>query len=110
VVLEFLGSSVPGYRVEYVEDAQHCGSGEGIRAAGSGMLAITLRGTQAHDERGQATVSPRERRLQMPVIKEYEFSCDFEGVTQVVLGVAAANRYRVTELQNPTRLIVDVQQ
>jgi hypothetical protein len=31
-------------------------------------------------------------------------------VTQVVLGVAAANRYRVTELQNPTRLIVDVQQ
>ncbi len=110
VVLEFLGGSVPGYRVEYVDGAQQCGSGDAVRTAGDGTLAITLRGTQAHDERGQATVSPRERRLQMPVIKEYKFSCDFEGVTQVVLGVATPNRYRVTELQNPTRLIVDVQQ
>jgi hypothetical protein len=110
VVMEFAGGSVPGYRVEYVDGAQQCGSGDAVRTAGDGALAITLRGTQAHDERGQATVSPRERRLQMPVIKEYEFSCDFEGVTQVVLGVASPNRYRVTELQNPTRLIVDVQQ
>ncbi|HLM68704.1 MAG TPA: hypothetical protein VK358_14290 [Longimicrobium sp.] len=110
VVLEFAGASVPGYRVEYVDGAHQCGSGDAVRTAGDGTLAITLRGTQAHDERGQATVSPRERRLQMPLIKEYEFSCDFEGVTQVVLGVATPNRYRVTELQNPTRLIVDVQQ
>ncbi|HVH13237.1 MAG TPA: hypothetical protein VM759_09305 [Longimicrobium sp.] len=110
VVLEFLGSSVPGYRVEYVDRAQQCGSGDDVRTAGDGMLAITLRGTQAHDERGRATVSARDRRLQMPVIKGYEFSCDFEGVTQLVLGVASPNRYRVTELQNPTRLIVDVQQ
>ncbi len=110
VVLEFAGSSVPGYRVEYVNGAQQCGSGDDVRVAGDRMLAITLRGTQAHDERGQATVTPRERRLQMPLIKEYEMSCDFEGVTQVVLGVTGSNRYRVTELQGPTRLIVDVQQ
>lgn len=110
VVLEFLGGSVPGYRVEYVDRVHHCGSGEPLRVAGDGWLAITLRGTEAHDERGQSTVSPRERRLQMPIVKEYEFSCDFEGEVQVVLGVSSPNRYRVTELQNPTRLIVDVQQ
>lgn len=111
LVLEFLGGSVPGYRVEYVDrPVHHCGSGEPLRVAGDGWLAITLRGTEAHDERGQSTVSPRERRLQMPVVKEYEFSCDFEGEVQVVLGVSSPNRYRVTELQNPTRLIVDVQQ
>jgi hypothetical protein len=110
VVLEFLGSSVPGYRVEYAGEASQCGSGDRVRAAGDGMLVVTLRGTQAHDERGQATVAPRERRLQMPVVKEYEFSCDFEGVVQVVLGVAGRNQYRVMELQNPARLIVDVQQ
>jgi hypothetical protein len=111
LVLEFLGGSVPGYRVEYVDrPVHHCGSGEPVRVAGDGWLAITLRGTEAHDERGQATVQPRERRLQMPVIKGYEFSCDFEGVTQVALGLASGNRYRVTELQNPTRLIVDIQQ
>ena len=110
MVLEFAGSEVPGYRVEYVDGPAQCASGEPVGVAGDGALAITLRGTQAHDDRGQVTVSPRERRLQMPLVKEYEFTCDFEGEVQVVLGVASPNRYRVTELQNPTRLIVDVQQ
>ena len=111
VVLEFLGGQAPGYRVEYVDrPVRHCGSGEPARVAGDGWLAITLRGTQAHNDRGQATVQPRERRLNMSVVQEMEFTCDFEGVVQVVLGVASPNRYRVTELQNPTRLIVDVQQ
>lgn len=111
VVLEFLGSQAPGYRVEYVNGpAYHCGSGEAASLAGAGRLAITLRGTEAHNERGQATVQPRERRLNMSVVREMEFTCDFEGEVQVVLGVAAPNRFRVTELSNPTRLIVDVQQ
>lgn len=111
VVLEFVGGEVPGYRVEYVDrPARNCASGDAVSIAGDGLLVITLRGTQAHDDRGQVTVSPRERRLQMPLVKEYEFTCDFEGEVQVVLGVASPNRYRVTELQNPTRLIVDVQQ
>ena len=111
VVLEFLGSQVPGYRVEYVDGpVSQCGSGEATRVAGAGRLAITLRGTQAHNDRGQATVLPRERRVNMSVVQEMEFTCDFEGVVQLVLGVAAPHRYRVTELRNPTRLIVDVQQ
>jgi hypothetical protein len=111
VVLEFLGSGVPGYRVEYVDrPVRQCGSGDPTPVAGDAWLAITLRGTQAHDERGQATVRQRERRLQMPIVKEVEFVCDFEGVVEIVLGVASPNRYRVTELANPTRLIIDVQQ
>jgi hypothetical protein len=111
VVLEFLGSAAPGYRVEYVDrPVRQCGSGDATSIAGDAALSITLRGTQAHDERGQVTVQQRERRLQMPVLKEVEMVCDFEGVVQVVLGVARPNRYRITELQNPTRIIVDVQQ
>lgn len=111
VVLEFLGSGAPGYRVEYVDrPVRQCGSGDPTPVAGDAWLAITLRGTQAHDERGRATVQHRERRLQMPIVKELEFVCDFEGVVEIVLGVSSPNRYRVTELANPTRLIVDIQQ
>ncbi|HEV3051182.1 MAG TPA: hypothetical protein VGX50_12790, partial [Longimicrobium sp.] len=70
VVLEFLGSGVPGYRVEYVDKPVHaCGSGDPVAVAGDGWLAITLRGTQAHNDQGQATVQQRERRLQMPIVK-----------------------------------------
>lgn len=111
VVLEFLGGSVPGYRVEYVDKPVHqCGSGDPTPVAGDAWIAITLRGTQAHNDQGQATVQTRERRLQMPIVKEVEFTCDFEGVVELVLGVSRPNRYRVVELQNPTRLIIDVQQ
>lgn len=111
VVLEFLGSGVPGYRVEYVDKPVHaCGSGDPVPVAGDAWLAITLRGTQAHNDQGQATVQQGERRLQMPIIKELEFICDFEGVVELVLGVSRPNRYRITELQNPTRLIIDIQQ
>ena len=111
VVLEFLGSGVPGYRVEYVDrPVHHCGSGDPVPVAGDAWLAVTLRGTQAHTDQGQATVQQRERRLQMPIVKELEFTCDFEGVVEIVLGVSRPNRYRITELQNPTRLIIDVQQ
>ncbi|HEX5870756.1 MAG TPA: hypothetical protein VFY65_10090, partial [Longimicrobium sp.] len=111
VVLEFLGSGVPGYRVEYVDrPVHHCGSGDPVPVAGDAWLSVTLRGTQAHTDQGEPTIRGRERRLQMPIVKELEFTCDFEGVVQIVLGVSRPNRYRVTELQNPTRLIVDVQQ
>jgi hypothetical protein len=111
VVLEFLGSGAPGYRVEYVDrPVRQCGSGDPTPVAGDAWLSITLRGTQAHTDQGQATVQQRERRLQMPIVKELEFTCDFEGVVQIVLGVSTPNRYRVVELQNPTRLIVDIQQ
>lgn len=111
VVLEFLGSGVPGYRVEYVDRPVHaCGSGDPVPVAGDAWLAITLRGTQAHTEQGEATVNQRERRLDMPIVKELEFICDFEGVVEIVLGVSRPNRYRITELQNPTRLIIDIQQ
>lgn len=111
VVLEFLGSGVPGYRVEYVDrPVRHCGSGDPLQLAGDAWLLITLRGTQAHTDAGQATVQSRERRLQMPIVKELEFACDFEGVVEIALGVSSPNRYRVVELQNPTRLIIDVQQ
>jgi hypothetical protein len=111
VVLEFLGSAAPGYRVEYIDrPVRQCGSGEPTGIAGDAWLSITLRGAQAHTDAGQPTVTDRERRLRMPVVQELEFVCDFEGVVQVVLGVASPNRFRVVELQNPTRLIVDVQQ
>ena len=111
VVLEFLGGAAPGYRVEYVDrPVRQCGSGEVTRVAGDAWLAITLRGAQAHDERGRATVQARERRLNMDVVQEMAFTCDFEGVVQIVFGVSSPNPYRITELQNPTRLIVDVQQ
>lgn len=109
VVFEFEGSAVPGYHVEYVDrPVIQCGSGEPVEVAGDGWLEVRLVPAQAHTEEGRPTAGERERRLSLPVIKELQSTCDFEAHVTWVLGVASPNRYRVQELSNPARLIVDV--
>lgn len=108
VVFEFDGAVVPGYRVEYVDRPQHCGSGDAVQVAGQGWLEVRITPAQAHTEAGQVTVAQRETRLALPVLREMEQTCDFEADVTWVLGVASPNRYRVSELTGPARLVVDV--
>jgi hypothetical protein len=109
VVFEFDGPQVPGYQLEYVDKPIiKCGSGDPAEVAGQGWLQVTLTPTKAH-ESGQPTVTERERKSALPVIQELELTCDFEGEVTWVLGNARPNKYRVMELREPTRLVVDVQ-
>jgi hypothetical protein len=102
--------AIPGYRIEYVDrPVRQCGSGEATRVAGDGWLSVTLHDARAHDDQGRATIQQRERALSLPVLREWEFTCDFEAEVQIVLGVASPNRYRVLELANPSRLVIDIQ-
>lgn len=110
IVFEFEGSTVPGYRVEYVDPpAIQCGSGEPVEVAGAALLQVRLIPAQAHTEAGEATIKDRERHLSLPVLRELESTCDFEADVTWVLGVAARNRFRVQELPNPARLVIDIQ-
>ncbi|KFE67971.1 AMIN-like domain-containing (lipo)protein [Hyalangium minutum] len=109
VVFEFDGAQVPGYQLEYVnKPIVKCGSGNETEVAGQGWLQVTLTPAQAH-EGGTATINERERKSALPVIQELEMTCDFEGEVTWVLGNAHPNKYRVMELRDPTRLVVDVQ-
>lgn len=109
VVFEFEGKEVPGYHLEYVErPVRRCGSGEVAEVAGEGWLEVRLTPARAHTEQGRATVQNRERALDYPVLRELEVTCDFEADVTVVLGVASPNPYRVLELSDPARLVVDV--
>jgi len=108
VVFEFEGDQVPGYHLEYIDaPAIKCGSGDPTTIAGQGLLEVRIQPAQAHAN-GQVTVSNRERKLSLPVLKELELTCDFEAEVTWVLGVQAPHPYRVMELKEPTRLVVDV--
>lgn len=110
VVFEFDGPQLPGYRIEYVDKPiTKCGSGDETEVAGQAWLQVTLTPAQAHVG-GQSTITELERKVGLPVIQELERTCDFEGEVIWVLGNAHPNKYRVLELQEPTRLVVDVQQ
>jgi hypothetical protein len=109
VVFEFEGTQLPGYHVEYVDKPViKCGSGEPTEVAGEGWLQVRLEPAQAHAD-GQVTVAERERKPGLPLLQELELTCDFEGQVTWVLGVKSPHRYRVLELREPARLVVDVQ-
>ena len=109
VVFEFAGSGLPGYRIAYVnQPMRSCGAGEVVSVAGKGSMFIQILPANAHTEAGEATIAERERKLNLPVMKELKLICDFEADVQWVLGVASPNRYRVLELLNPSRLVLDI--
>jgi hypothetical protein len=110
MVLDFGADPVPGWHTTYsARPALSCGSGEPVQVEGQRWLRVRLQTAQAHDEQGQPTVRQRRLPLGMPMLRELAIACDFEGEVEVVLGVSAANPYRVMELANPTRLVIDVQ-
>jgi hypothetical protein len=108
VVFQFDGDQVPGYHLEYIDKPViKCGSGDPTPIAGQGWLQVRMQPAQAHAD-GQVTVAERERMPKLPVLEELELTCDFEGEVTWVLGVKHPNKYRVMELKEPTRLVVDV--
>lgn len=108
VVFEF-AAGVPGYHVEYVDKpVRRCGSGEPAAIAGDGWLQIRLQPAAAHDDYGNATVTDRSQHLDLPIARQLELTCDYEADVTWVVGVASPNPYRVLELADPPRLVVDI--
>jgi hypothetical protein len=111
LVLDFGDQPLPGWHAEYAaRPGAQCGSGEPVQLAGARFLRLRLQSAQAHDEQGEPTVRQRSLELNMPALRALRLVCDFEGEVGVVLGVNAANPYRVLELGNPSRLVLDVRQ
>ena len=109
VVLEFEAGRTPGYRVEYVDrPVRQCGSGQPVPLRGDAWLRIRLEPAQAHYDRGRPTVENRARSSDLPLLRELRLICDYEGQVEWVLGLASPNPFRVTQLNSPARLLVDV--
>ena len=112
VVLEFRGETLPGYHIEYIDQpVRECGSGRSVPLAGDGWLSIRVHPARAHEfegEEARSTIDERQRAPELPLLRELKLTCDFEGEVEWVLGVRAPNPYRVLELREPTRLVVDV--
>jgi len=111
LVLDFGDGPVPGWKAEYMNrPVTECGSGETVPLGTGAALKIRLDYTQAHDDAGHATLRQRDLPLNMTSMRRMVIVCDFEGVVEVAIGTSSALPYRVTELHDPSRLAIDVQQ
>jgi hypothetical protein len=108
-VVAFRSGVVPGYAVRYLDEQPYaCGSGRTMDVPGEAVLELRFEPAGGHTETGAATVDHSERTFGFGALREAEVSCDFEGVFTVVLGTTTRLPFRVLELSEPARVVVDL--
>ena len=108
VVFEFRHGLPAGPQVRYVDRLVADGSGLPVRVAGRAVLRVRFEPAQAHTDAGVPTAAPRRVAYALPNVMTAVRSGDFEGVTTYGLGVAKRTPFRVTTLQGPSRVVVEV--
>jgi hypothetical protein len=108
IVLEFKGTGIPGWSVNYVDDAVLDGSGNAVALGGDAILDIYASGTTwpaADYYSGPEQFEPENGGD----VKDVYVGGTFEGYTQVLAGIDGRRvPFRVFPLSDPARLIVDI--
>ncbi|MDR7251275.1 hypothetical protein J2X46_000247 [Nocardioides sp. BE266] len=108
VVFEFRGGLPADRQVDFVDRLFADGSGRRVHVAGQALLEVRFRPAQAHDDDGSSTAAPRRVAFRLPNVLTAVRTGDFEGVTTYGIGLARRTSVRVTTLQAPPRVVVEV--
>jgi hypothetical protein len=109
IVFEFEGG-LPPAEVEYVPSVSQCGSGNAVTLQGSAVLSVLFQGSAQHTDAGQQTFAQQTAEGPGNTILEAKQTCDFEAVLGWAMGLKGEQNFKVTTLQNPQRLVIDVKQ
>ena len=107
IVFEF-EDALPKGTVAYEPKAMNCGSGAPVTLQGSASLVVRFTPAQAHDQIGGLTIRSKELIGPGNVILEAKLTCDFEAEVTWAIGVARFSNFRVTVLDHPARVVIDV--
>ena len=110
IVFEFAGTARPAGVIEYVNSVSQCGSGAPVALKGTAIISFRFSGAAAHDSAGQATFAKKELAGPGTTILDVKAACDFEGVVAWAAGLKGKQNFKVTTLENPMRIVVDVKQ
>ncbi|WP_410871050.1 hypothetical protein [Nocardia sp. A7] len=111
MVVDLAGPSA-GYLVRYVGTVTEDGSGAPVPLRGGAFLQVTVN-APAHDDAGNMTYRPADRTELADVngyrtFRQLAWAVSFEGQSTIGLGVRARLPFRVSTLDNPTRVVIDV--
>jgi hypothetical protein len=109
VVLQ-LDGPLPGYRVEYVDTVREPAPNDAtVSLEGEAALQVTLGPAVGQDD-GGLTFAPDSVRPQLRSVREVTYAGDGEGGSVFGIGVSQQRPFRVVDLQDPPRVVVDVAQ
>jgi hypothetical protein len=106
VLFTFRGS-LPGYAVRYAPEVSGQG-GRRLPLRGQAFLEVSFEPARAHDPAGQPTFPDATLTPGYPALRQVRFAGDFEGRVLFGIGVADRDGFRVSELRDPARVVVDV--
>ncbi|MEB8326181.1 hypothetical protein NGF75_09295 [Dietzia kunjamensis] len=111
VVFELDGRGTPSYSVDYVDSPAQQGSGFPVEVPGDSFLQVTIGGQVLPTQTGMeevpvGTVAGDDATG----VAGVAFTGQFEGQAQSVIGLEGSDRaFSAFLLQNPTRLVVDIE-
>jgi hypothetical protein len=109
IVFEFEEDELPPWEVMYVSNPVACGSGKPVVTGGAANLQVNMFIAQAHTPEGELTIPDTEIVADYPAMVEGVQTCDFEALVTWVVGTNGTLPFRVFTLEEPTRLVVDVE-
>jgi hypothetical protein len=95
------------YSVRYVPEVRLDGSGHPLQLRGAAFLEVVVR-APTHDQDGRPVLTPTRLRPDFPALREVNAPGSFEGQTTAGIGVTKRVGFRVLELANPTRIVIDL--
>ena len=107
VVFELDGPIPSYYSVRYVPQVRLDGSGDPLPLRGRAFLEVVIR-APTHDQDYQPVLSPTRLRPNFSALREVNAPGSFEGQTTAGIGLAHRVGFRVLELANPTRIVIDL--
>ncbi len=109
VVFEFEGNGTPEFLAGYSDEPLQQASGLPVDVPGEAALEITIHGTSLDQTPDAKYAGKTTLGLASGNIKDVTNSGTFEAVSQYFIGLDKQRPYKVTVLENPTRVVVDVQ-
>lgn len=108
VVVDLAGTGAPGWRVMPVDEPQYQAVGGPVPLDGEAALLVQITGI-AWTEPGPPFEGETSRSLHGGVVRDLVYGSAFEGEQEVFLGLDAEAPFRVFRLEDPARVVIDVQ-
>jgi hypothetical protein len=105
VTFEFKGA-IPSYSIKYVNTFNATGE-EPVKIAGKSFIDIVFRSLPPDEEGTKTLENYPKGKLKLKLLQEVKLYEYFEGDCNFALGLSGKRAFRVTELQNPNRVVVD---
>jgi len=111
IVLDLAGAGTPGWLGRYVEDPTGVAQGEPVYLLGDDYLLILVNGVVYPTEDGaQPFVGARSFAPETGgVVKDVRYGSVFEGQAEIWVGLSSDEPFRVFSLEDPTRVVIDIQ-